>query len=79
VSVCLSDGNCAKRIQVLSDPQKRKIYDQVGEDGLKGGVPPGGASGFQGQGFQGFSGFSPSNPEEIFAQVCLITLGETCT
>jgi DnaJ family protein B protein 4 len=33
---------------VLSDPEKRKIYDTYGEEGLKGGVPPQGAEGFAG-------------------------------
>ena len=31
--------------EVLSDKNKRAIYDQYGEDGLKGGVPPGGDAG----------------------------------
>lgn len=31
--------------EVLSDAKKRNIYDQVGEEGLKGGVPPPGAGG----------------------------------
>ncbi|WFD27225.1 Molecular chaperone (DnaJ super) [Malassezia nana] len=42
--------------EVLSDKNKRTIYDQYGEDGLKGGVPmpdEGGAGGFPGMG--GFS------------------------
>jgi DnaJ-class molecular chaperone len=38
--------------EVLSDPEKKKIYDQYGEDGLNGGVPPPGAGG-------GFSGGNP--------------------
>jgi DnaJ-class molecular chaperone len=42
---------------VLNDPQKRKIYDQFGEDGLKAG----GGSGMGG----GYT-FSQGNAEEIF-------------
>ncbi|KAG2176602.1 hypothetical protein INT44_007266 [Umbelopsis vinacea] len=46
--------------EVLSDKNKRAIYDQYGEEGLKGGPPPssggaGGAGGFPG----GFSGGFP--------------------
>ncbi|RMZ81646.1 hypothetical protein DV737_g2384, partial [Chaetothyriales sp. CBS 132003] len=63
--------------EVLSDPEKRKVYDQYGlEFLLHGGAPPpeGGSGGmpegfqaFPG-GFQGFrGGFSFSNPEDIFA------------
>lgn len=46
--------------EVLSDPEKKKIYDQFGEEGLKGGA--GGPSGFS-----GFSGtYNPGNAEDIF-------------
>ncbi|PIL35361.1 transporter [Ganoderma sinense ZZ0214-1] len=45
----------SEAFEVLSDKQKRTIYDQLGEEGLKGGVPPQGANGPSG--FSGFSGF----------------------
>jgi DnaJ family protein B protein 4 len=38
---------------VLTDPEKRQIYDTYGEEGLKGGVPPPGAGGAQGFGTRG--------------------------
>ncbi|KAI9104942.1 hypothetical protein DFS34DRAFT_221968 [Phlyctochytrium arcticum] len=45
--------------EVLSDKQKRTIYDQFGEEGLKGGMPAGGAgAGGMPEGFGGFPGFA---------------------
>ncbi|KAI1797026.1 DnaJ-domain-containing protein [Ganoderma leucocontextum] len=45
----------SEAFEVLSDKHKRTVYDQLGEEGLKGGVPPQGANGPSG--FSGFSGF----------------------
>ncbi|KAI0701901.1 hypothetical protein C8T65DRAFT_656088 [Cerioporus squamosus] len=46
----------SEAFEVLSDKQKRTIYDQFGEEGLKGGgVPPQGAGGPGG--FSSFGGF----------------------
>ena len=58
-------------LQVLADKEKRQVYDQFGEEGLKGGVPSGGP-GFGGAGgFPGASGFhfQASNPNDIFREV----------
>lgn len=65
--------------EVLSDKNKRAVYDQFGEEGLKGGVPEGGAGGPTAGGFPGGAFFQftstgggrpfrPSRPEDIFAQ-----------
>lgn len=60
---------------VLSDSQKKAVYDQYGEEGLKGGVPPPGAGG-PGAGSTYFSTgdgpttfrFNTRNADDIFAE-----------
>lgn len=38
----------SEAFEVLSDKNKRTVYDQFGEEGLKGGAPPPGGQGFAG-------------------------------
>ncbi|KAL7589145.1 hypothetical protein Lser_V15G39393 [Lactuca serriola] len=55
---------------VLSDPKKRAIYDQYGEDGLKGQAPPPGPGAFSGMSDGGSATFrfNPRNADEIFSE-----------
>ncbi|KAL4572378.1 hypothetical protein LXL04_019152 [Taraxacum kok-saghyz] len=55
---------------VLSDPKKRAIYDQYGEDGLKGQAPPPGPGAFSGMSDGGSATFrfNPRNADDIFSE-----------
>ena len=57
--VCWQFKELAQAYEVLSDPEKREIFDQYGEDSLKEGM--GGGSGADDQ-FDIFSSFFGSSP-----------------
>ncbi|KAJ7550328.1 hypothetical protein O6H91_07G095300 [Diphasiastrum complanatum] len=54
--------------EVLSDAQKREIYDQYGEEGLKGQVPPQSGGFSNGNAGNSTFRFNPRNAEDIFAE-----------
>jgi DnaJ family protein B protein 4 len=48
----------SEAFEVLNDKQKRAVYDQFGEEGLKGGGLPPGAGAGAGAGANPFAGFT---------------------
>ncbi|GLT41038.1 hypothetical protein SLA2020_151280 [Shorea laevis] len=57
---------------VLSDPQRRAVYDHYGEEGLKGQMPPPGAGGdtyYSTQDIPTSFRFNPRNADDIFDEI----------
>ena len=55
----------AQAYEVLSDPEKREIYDQYGEDALKEGMGGGGGGHDPFDIFQSFFGGSPFGGKDL--------------
>ncbi|XP_047316431.1 dnaJ homolog subfamily B member 13-like [Impatiens glandulifera] len=51
---------------ILSDSQKRSVYDQFGEEGLNGQVPPSNTGGFHGGNDPASYRFNPRSADDIF-------------
>lgn len=69
----------AQAYEVLSDPEKREIYDQYGEDALKEGMGGGGAGHDPFDIFQSFFGGNPFGGDAVFPPSQLDTYTELKT